>query len=102
MPALWQTRSTGHSATTWLPTQLPLKPSNPVTYLFEEVNGHLHAVVAGRLQQQQQHLQGQHLVHHLLVGQVGDELDGRQAHRLVVALVGALELRAGVRNEGGG
>ena len=48
----------------------------------------------GVLQQQHHDLQRQQLEHDLLVGQVRDELDDRQADRLVIALERALELRA--------
>ena len=59
---------------------------------LEEGDGHLDRVVGRRLQQQGEDLQGQDLVRHLLVDQVGDEAGAGHAAGLVVPLEAPLEV----------
>eukprot|EP00754_Rhynchopus_humris_P050365 Rhum_TRINITY_DN8922_c1_g1::Rhum_TRINITY_DN8922_c1_g1_i1::g.30703::m.30703 len=59
--------------------------------LLHEVDGHLHTVVRGLVEQQQEDVKAQLLVHDALVDRVRDELGRRHKHHLVVPLVTLLE-----------
>jgi len=54
--------------------------------LAHKSHGNLDTVVGGFLKQKQENLGGNHLVHHLVVDQVGDEHGGRETDGLVVSL----------------